>query len=704
MLARRPIGDVLGTGTLAGAIAGLAAGAIDAIWSWIPASQFVPHIATRLRFVIYTALAHALLGLVIGFVATLALLVLSRATRLGDILRFLIGYHRERRARDPRETTAGLSLVIAGLPIIAIALYIAYRTTLPFVVTRHEMRLVVIVAMASGLGAIVIAVPLAFIAARPLEALLSRATVKVPALASIDAPIVAAVALVALGVAIWAGLQWDTAKLLPLRGPIIAILGAALAVVAWRPAAYAVAKIRALPRAAQLGVWIGKLAILALLVRVTGGSAGVMKAESAYTGIGGTIAHTIRSVFDRRSHAVGTGKPLGDDPHFFPVPATVPNNFNILVLTIDTLRADHLGMYNPKLHTSPNLDAMAAQGTRFTNGWAHAPSTRYSMPAIISGRLPLDVYYDKQWWPGLLPKATTIAEHLQALGFYTGAITNYEYFDRKNHFDQGFNEYDNEDARLHANVPGKGPEESHGSSSQQQTDKAISFVDRHADQRWMLWVHYYDPHAAYEPHAESGTTAKDSDETRYDGEIQFTDLHLGRLFDELKSKGLYDKTVIVVTGDHGEGFGEHGVKFHGFHLYTAQTKVPIVIRVPGLPAHVATTAVGHVDLLPTLVNLAGGTHTDEMMGRSLVDVLADPRADFPRMVFQQLSSERGDKRGGVDGTCHLIYNVTPDPSLEVYDLTTDPDEAHDVSDDDDTCKASRETFDRWYDNESTVKR
>ena len=113
--------------------------------------------------------------------------------------------------------------------------------------------------------------------------------------------------------------------------------------------------------------------------------------------------------------------------------------------------------------------------------------------------------------------------------------SNYWYFDRVRHMDQGFAEYDNEDARLHTAAAGKGPEETHGSSSKEQSDKAISFVDRHASDRWMLWVHYYDPHAAYEAH--DGIKAFGTDaEARYDGEIEFTDLHLGRVFDELRAK------------------------------------------------------------------------------------------------------------------------------------------------------------------------
>src|SRR5262249_58091693 len=158
----------------------------------------------------------------------------------------------------------------------------------------------------------------------------------------------------------------------------------------------------------------------------------------------------------------------------------------------------------PSRPTSPPPHALARDATVSGPGWPPPPSPRYSMPAILTGRLPLDVYYDTsiEGWPGLLPKATTLAEALAPLGFVTGAITNYWYFDRSRRMDQGFAEYDNENARLHAGVAGAGPEQTRRSSSKEQTDKAIRFVDRHAAERWFLWVHYYDPHYAYEPHPE----------------------------------------------------------------------------------------------------------------------------------------------------------------------------------------------------------
>src|SRR5262249_36492803 len=147
----------------------------------------------------------------------------------------------------------------------------------------------------------------------------------------------------------------------------------------------------------------------------------------------------------------------------------------------------------------------------------------------------------------------------------------------------------------------------------EQTDKALAFVDKHAAERWFLWVHYYDPHYLYEKHSEVPSFG-DQPIDLYDGEIRFTDLHLARLFDSLRAKGLYDKTVVVVTGDPGEGFDEPHVVRHGYHLYAQQTKVPFVIRVPGVPPRRSTTPAGHTDILPTLVNLAGGAPTADMMG------------------------------------------------------------------------------------------
>jgi arylsulfatase A-like enzyme/MFS family permease len=363
-----------------------------------------------------------------------------------------------------------------------------------------------------------------------------------------------------------------------------------------------------------------------------------------------------------------------------PLPPGVPPDLDLVFLTIDTLRADHLGCYGYARPTSPEIDRLAAEGTLFENGWAHAPSTRYSMPALASGRWPSAIDWDESiWWPRMARGVRTLGEALHGAGYLTGGIFSFNYFaaaDQRG-FERGMDVYDTSLAGLHVAV--NGPMESRGSSSRQIADAAIAFLDAHKDRKFFLWLHFYDPHLSYEPHPEVpsfGTERMDL----YDGEIRFTDLHVGRVLAHLKELGLWGRTAVVLTGDHGEGFGEHGVTEHGFDLYTAQTRVPFIVRVPGLPAQRARVPVGHVDVAPTLVNLARGRPEPTFFGRSLVPELTGARpADEPtRWVFQEVTSERGKKRALVTATRHLLWNWVPNDTTECYDRVADPAEAHDL--------------------------
>ena len=362
------------------------------------------------------------------------------------------------------------------------------------------------------------------------------------------------------------------------------------------------------------------------------------------------------------------------------LPATVPPDLNLLLVTIDTLRADHLGSYGYPRPTSPAIDALAAEGALFENGWAHAPSTRYSMPAIAAGRWPSAITWDESiWWPRLGPAVRTTAQALHDAGYFTGGLFSFNYFALADHrgFERGMDEYHAERAALHVAV--NGPMESRGSSSREITDDAIAFVNAHRDKKFFLWIHYYDPHLSYETHPEVpsfGTSRIDG----YDGEIRFTDMHLGRLIAHLRAAGLWSRTAVVLTGDHGEGFGEHGITEHGFDLYPAQTKVPFIVRVPGIAPRRVRVPVGHIDIAPTLLNLARGAAEPSFIGHSLIpDVGGPPAPDTDtRAVFQEVTSERGKKRALATTTRQLVWNAVPGDTTECYDRVRDPAEERDI--------------------------
>ena len=367
-------------------------------------------------------------------------------------------------------------------------------------------------------------------------------------------------------------------------------------------------------------------------------------------------------------------------PLYHPVPASVPTDLKFLFVTIDTLRADHLGCYGYPRPTTPVLDRLASESVLFENGWAHAPSTRYSMPAIATSRWPSAIKWDESiWWPRIDSSMRTIGEALHDLGYTTAAFYAYLYFNRADRrgFERGIDFYDDRRAALHVNV--NGPMESVGSSAREMADDAVAFLREHGQEKFFLWLHFYDPHLNYERHPEAPAFG-DRQVDLYDGEIWFTDHHFGRVLDELKSLGLWDKTAIVVTGDHGESLGEHGISAHGYHLYAPHTKVPFIVRVPGLPPRRSRTPVGHVDLAPTLVNLARGPHQPGFLGRSMVDLLAGSvDGAAPQPVFQEVSYEGNVKRRAwVTATHHLIWNWTPDNTTECYDLAHDPAEARDL--------------------------
>jgi arylsulfatase A-like enzyme len=374
---------------------------------------------------------------------------------------------------------------------------------------------------------------------------------------------------------------------------------------------------------------------------------------------------------------------------YAPVPDAVPAQPNVLLITLDALRADHVSAYGYNRHTTPNLDALAQAGVRFEHGWAHAPSTRYSVPAILSGRYPSTIAVNNDprvhWPPQVLPENRMLAEMLKDLGYRTAATLSYHYFERGWGLDQGFDDYDYHLYTLHS--VGGDPAATSGSSARQLADLDIAWLTAHKDERFFLWTHFYDTHFRFERHPDLPESDFGGDELAlYDGEIRYSDHHLGRVLDALKALGLWDRTIVIVTADHGDGFGEHGIPMarrHGYHLYRTETQVPVIVRVPGLPPRVVDTPIGHIDLIPTLLNLLRRPPSEEpqLLGDSLLAAMLgdesqrDTRAIYQEVWFEGPTSLKALATRG----WHLIRNLVPSDTTELYDLDKDPGEEHDLS-------------------------
>ena len=275
----------------------------------------------------------------------------------------------------------------------------------------------------------------------------------------------------------------------------------------------------------------------------------------------------------------------------------------MLLVTIDTLRADHLGCYGRQAAMTPTIDALARRGVRFATAVAHAPLTGPSHASILTGRTPLGHGFRNNSGFVLAPAVSTAAEDFRQAGYRTAAFVSGFPLDRRFGFDRGFDTYDD-------HLP-RGNDLRRTPYVERTADATTGAVLRWLQpsshppgqpRPWFLWVHYYDPHAPYEPPA--ADLAERFRATPYDGEVAFVDRELGRLFEALATTREMDHTLVLLTSDHGESLGEHGEATHGIFIYDATLRVPWVMAGPGVPAGgVPRTIVRSIDVLPTLARL-----------------------------------------------------------------------------------------------------
>lgn len=353
-------------------------------------------------------------------------------------------------------------------------------------------------------------------------------------------------------------------------------------------------------------------------------------------------------------------------------PSATPRN--LLLVTLDTVRADRIGSYGYEKAETPWLDRLAREGVRFAEASSPVPLTLPSHSSLLSGLLPPHHGLRNNGAGSLPEETTTLATLLAGDRYRTGAFVGAFVLDRRFGLARGFEVYDDEVER----DPAAGAALEDERPGSEVVDRALAWlgegIRKDASRPFFLWVHLYDAHAPYEP--PSPFRGRHPGRP-YDGEIASVDAQVGRLLQELESRGLAGSTVVAVASDHGEGLGDHGESTHGLLLYEPTLRVPLLMRAPGLAAgRVVRTPVSLVDVAPTLAGLLGRSFPGARLdGRDLSASLREgeepPPADlyaetrYPEMFgWSPLSALR--RR-------NLKYIASPEP--ELYDLERDPGEA-----------------------------
>jgi len=387
------------------------------------------------------------------------------------------------------------------------------------------------------------------------------------------------------------------------------------------------------------------------------------------------------------------------------------NGRNILLITLETTRADHLGVNGYYRETSPHLDAFAAEGVNFENALSVSPRTNPSLASLMTSLYPHE--HGVRSLPVRLDKRnTTLAETLRDAGYYTMAVMTHPWLVKSRGFEQGFDVYDDHLEQADAT-------EAFGHAK-----KLLDRAGRN-DDPWFLWVHLMDPHWFYYPpegwrdiyndedprpvqlywKIDDGEekfgpiifqNRMDSDEVQgyidlYDAEIRFTDEAVGDFLQVLKDRGLYEETIVVVTADHGESLGEHDYFFeHGDFGREPEIHVPLMFRAPNLRPQISSVpwTVQSIDVLPTLLELAGLSRQSPGRGTSLLPLLSGvERTDrycfgetgrkfHPENTRREVGGTKGKWRWVRKGRFKLLFQPTASgyPKEEFFDLQNDPGE------------------------------
>ena len=349
---------------------------------------------------------------------------------------------------------------------------------------------------------------------------------------------------------------------------------------------------------------------------------------------------------------------------------------NLLLVSLDTVRADHLGSYHHAAAQTPHIDALAAAGLRFEQASTVVPLTLPAHSSLMTGTFPA--------WHGVRDNGgfyldddqITLAEILRDRGFRTGGFVGAFVLDRRWGISQGFDRYfDDFDLDKYENASAMDMIQRPGSEV---VDRTLEWLQSEPTRRFFAWVHLYDAHTPYEAPEPFRSRFPQTRAGAYDAEIASADAQVGRLVDALRADGRLDDTLVVVVADHGEMLGEHGELTHGFFIYEGATHIPLIIAGPGVPAAVVADQVRIVDVMPTALTLLGVPVPKQAQGANLMPLargqhlglVAHSESWYPRYHYGW-----SELRAIQDGRFKLIRAPRP----ELYDLSTDPREERDRS-------------------------
>ena len=353
--------------------------------------------------------------------------------------------------------------------------------------------------------------------------------------------------------------------------------------------------------------------------------------------------------------------------------STLGGNLNVLIITIDTLRADHLGIYGCVQTKTPNVDRLAENGVLFKNAYSHVPLTLPSHCSLFSGTLP--IFHGVRDNGYRLPSSTeTLAEIFKKSGFQTAAFVGAFPLDSRFGLNRGFDVYD----------------DLYGSKN---VIRDLSFVERKAEdvnrnvfewlarnreKKFFIWVHYFDPHAPYEPPSPFKEEYRGRE---YDGEIAYTDSAVGTLLQNLAQWKLMDTTLVILTADHGEALGEHQETTHGIFIYDSTLSVPLIFfNSKILPnKKVISDPIGLIDIAPTILDLMGLPKSGHMQGTSFKDLIlaGKPRPESYGYI-ESVAAMMDRNWAPLQGLRTADWKYIEAPLPELYDLRNDPHETNNI--------------------------